>query len=136
MPTQEYPPKVRRPGKPSAIHERIIGALRDEFPNAERHQFGTRLRAAVEEWGNDEDPFHRRPDAFVIDVEQREVTVFEVEITGYLTQQRLREWAMLWMTLDGMEWDLHLIRVDRIGDRTKANLGAYYYSFLAEDAAA
>jgi hypothetical protein len=61
------------------------------------------------------------------------VTVYEVEITGALSEKRLREWASLWMDLDRMDWDLKLFRFDRVGTRVETLLEDHLYVFLAAD---
>lgn len=126
----------RRGGKPSRLHAGLVEVIREQYPAIETKAFGRALRAALGElW--DDDPFldgiaRRRPDAYLIDVATEEVTLFEIEITSYLSEDRLRGWMHLWFVLDSMSWDLTLYRVDRVGQVNRTDLTAHYYAWLME----
>lgn len=93
------------------------------FPNALRQIFkdNTPLDMVFEQGRNQTLGFV--PDAFKVDSENQEVTLFEVEDFHKLSIQKLSKIVDLWWILDDIGWNLQLIVVDRYAtDRKKINL--------------
>jgi hypothetical protein len=77
--------------------------------------------------------FSVRPDAHRFDVENQTVWIAEVNVTSHAGAEK---WAGLWFNLDGDEWMLRLLVVDRNGVRsepfgTDEMFGAFYAELAA-----
>jgi hypothetical protein len=56
-----------------------------------------------------------RPDAYKVDELGATVTVFEVEVTSAVTEEKLSKYEDLWWFLDEYHWRLKLVAIDRFG---------------------
>jgi hypothetical protein len=79
-------------------------------------------------------PPERRPDAFLIEPDRQpgRITVWEVEVDGPLSPQRLEEWAWAWGDCNASGfWELRLYVLNRLGEFHRVKLEHLYYGFVA-----
>jgi len=117
----------------------VVDLLRKEDPGIRKYGFPSVLRQIFKD-NTPLDMVFRQgrnqtlgfiPDAFKVDSENREVTLFEVEDFHKLSIRKLSIIVNLWWILDDIGWDLHLIVVDRYAtDRKKIDL--HEWSFLTD----
>lgn len=74
----------------------------------------------------------KKPDAFAVDVEAREVRIYEAEITSSVKDDKLRSYADLWFML-GRDWALRLIVIGPGGHLGDIDLMAAWYAFNHPD---
>src|SRR5947209_4091588 len=104
---------------PSAIHQIAIAKILRQFPTAKTRGLLKEIRKAM-------DPLDARefkgfgviPDAFIVDRERQCVTVIEVEGAHPLNDEKMELYCDLWWSIDGTDWDMRLITVDRWGTET------------------
>lgn len=114
------------------LHQRLTADVIRKFPSAQTRGFFKCLRAAI---GDDE--LERQtfvPDAFTIDADRREVTVFEVEVTCPISEKKLLDMGWLWFQLDADDWDLRLVTIDRRGTPSEFDMLLAYREVLEADA--
>jgi hypothetical protein len=82
---------------------------------------------------NAEIDVHFRPDAYVVDINNQAITVYEVEDTNALSVQKIRDLTHFWFVLDSYSWDFRVVVTDRYGlNQRELNMQAYYYYFLSK----
>lgn len=117
----------------------VVDLLRKEDPGISKHGFSSVLRQIFKDNTPLEMVFRQgrtqtlgfTPDAFKVDSENRQVTLFEVEDSHKLSIRKLSIIVNLWWILDDIGWDLHLIVVDRYAtDRKEIDL--HEWSFLMD----
>lgn len=98
-------------------HGNVISAILRQHPSAQTKRFGRALCKALAaddpEWEMPRPTII--PDAFMIDVAGKSVTTFEVEVTSWLGERQLANYAELWWALDDCEWHLEILTVDGSG---------------------
>lgn len=120
-------------GKPSELHQNLIGEILRDFPDASTADFHGALRRLREEIGADEQPDIERafrPDAYRFDREGECIEIYEVEITCELSDvkiDRLGAWWFDWDCEDCHDWLPVLITVDRYGHRNRVDLMHAYH---------
>jgi len=114
----------------------VIDLLKTEDAGMHKHGFPRMLRQILKHNTPLEVVFRRGinqtlgfiPDAFKIDRERQEITLYEVEDWHRLTIQKLWLLVNLWWVLDDIGWTLHLIIVDRYAvSRKELDLGKWSY---------
>lgn len=145
-------PRIKRS---ESLHERIIDRLVASIPGAQRYRFKQAVLDAV--WGQcgshetklaDESDSTStyvecercefsecfgdvpRPDAFVIDKENREVIAYEVEVTHQVSVDRALQYADLFWVIDEEYWLVRLVVVDRFENRSEVDVLATEWSAL------
>ena len=117
----------------------VVDLLRKEDPSISKYGFPNVLRQIFKDNTPLEMVFRQgrtqtlgfTPDAFKVDSENREVTLFEVEDSHKLSTRKLSIIVNLWWILDDIGWNLHLIVVDRYAtDRKEIDLQEW--SFLMD----
>jgi hypothetical protein len=118
-------------GKPGELHQRYIGEILAEFPDAATTGFPAAMRALREEV--DAEPCELdsciRPDAFRLDRDGEWIEIYEVEVYSMLSERKiteLGEWWFDWDSEDGSEWLPVLILIDRYGHRNRVDLRHAY----------
>ncbi len=138
-----------------SLHEQIIDRLIARVPGARRFKFKQCVLDAV--WGKcgshetkqaddgDEESTYEdcdrcffseqigdapRPDAFVIDTENREVIVYEVEVTHQVSTARALQYADLFWVIDEEYWLVRLIVVDRFEHEAEVDVVATEWAAL------
>jgi hypothetical protein len=119
---------------PSRLHEALVALIAGQSPAIKTNGWVAELRVALPIDGREIVIPRRMPDAFLIEPDDGRVTVWEVEVDGPLTGERLEEYSQLWAELDGVVcWELVLWTFDRHAIFRKVNLARLYYAFLAMD---
>ena len=105
----------------------MVAALRNEHPEI---QTGGKLIANLEgafpgvcddlRW------FRRIPDAYAIRVEEREVDIFEVEVTHPIPLSTVKDLAGLWFDLDSLDIEMACYVINRYGHINRLDLCAWY----------
>jgi len=104
-------------GAPGALHRRLVAEI-VESHGASTKGFPQALRAADQCLSRVVTTLKRViPDAFVVDIAMRTVTVFEVEVHNALDDERLFFYLKTKRMLECRGWSLILIRVDAYGER-------------------
>lgn len=112
-------------------HERIVNALVEKYPSAVKIGFRKALRPIFAECPVfDADDVKaalpsKRPDAFIVDEEEKRVVAFEVENTHRLSKADIARYITLWMYLADAEWDLIVVRVSHFGAEMWINMEEY-----------
>lgn len=135
VPTRRPPRAPCRPSDPPSLHERLIRGLLDGNPNVCRNGFWEAVSKLAAELGED-GPLDRArygflPDAYLIDRENCEIVLYEVEVTGRLTDCKLRNLGNFWAWWDGSgehDWLPRLILVDRFGNHNEIGLQERSYA--------
>jgi hypothetical protein len=113
-----------------------VDLLRKEDPGIRKRGFPRILRQIFKDNTPLEMVFRRYknqtlgfiPDAFKVDNEQQEITLYEVEDSHSLTIRKLSIIVNLWWVLDDIGWTLHLIVVDRYAvNRKELDLHKWSY---------
>lgn len=94
----------------TALHKQIVQELA-KGKELEFSGFSKALQAATKGTEIGEVYIERHkffPSAFRIDVEERTIWVYEVELTGPLTEYKLANLAEMWFCCDSWEWDFKL----------------------------
>lgn len=117
----------------------VVYLLRKEDPSIHKYGFPRELRKIFK----DNTPLNMvfrqgrtqtlgfTPDAFKVDSEGREITLYEVEDSHRLTIRKLSIIVNLWWVLDDIGWDLRLILLDRYAASRK-ELDLRKWSFLMD----
>lgn len=74
------------------------------------------------------------PDGYVINSKNKTVSVYEVEVGGKLSNEKLENYAHTWEWLDYYSWDFHLVLIDAYGNKTDWDLKNTYYRIKYPDA--
>lgn len=108
---------------PTRGHEDAIAEILKAFPGSARRGFMRSVRRAIPgaEWFA---PIGAIPDAYQIDHEARCVVIFEVEATHRVPDEKMAEYAGLWWGVDGLDWDLVLMKISARGVE-EIDLGDY-----------
>lgn len=96
---------------PTPIHEAAVTEILKAFPGSARTGFMKSVRRAIPgaEWFG---PIYAIPDAYLIEFQNKCVTIFEIEATHAVPKSKLDQYAGLWWGVDGLDWDLILIRIN------------------------
>ena len=105
----------------------VVDLLRMEDPTIRKRGFPHELREILKDNTPQEMVFRKGrrqtlqfiPDAFRVDSEEQEITLYEVEDSNFLTIRKLSIIVNLWWVLDDMGWNLRLVVVDRYGVNRK-----------------
>lgn len=108
-------------------NDSIVAALQATYPVICKGRFLEALMEAFPDYAIDASRFTRVPDAYAIRVDDREVDLFEVEVTHPLPVHTLRDIAKLWFELDGLSIRLSLYVVSRYGHINAVALQPWYY---------
>ena len=132
---------------PGLIHDIGVHAILRRHPELKTKQFKQALKKAViafgedremgeVRWGGVKDSIKFIPDAYSLDPKNRVVTVFEVENTNPLSDEKLGRLIQAWFVLDSISWDLLVMTCDRWGNETGlVPLMDGYYAQLTNRAA-
>lgn len=71
------------------------------------------------EWQEETRGLRVIPDAFKIDPQALKVTVYEVEVTSFVSREKMDAFVELFWIIDEYEWTLDLVRVDQWGNETQ-----------------
>lgn len=108
-------------------NDSIVAALQATYPSVCKGRFLDALMEAFPDYAIDASRFTRVPDAYAIRVGDREVDLFEVEVTHPLPVHTLRDIAKLWFELDALAIQLSLYVVSRYGHINAVDLRPWYY---------
>lgn len=117
------------------LHKVEIANVLADYPDAQTEGFPAAQRNLWLEMGGDEEEIPRsdfRPDAYLIDHVAKEVVLFEVEITSFMTERKCAQLGYYWFEWDAEDahdWLPVLITVDRHGARTRHDLCDFYYRY-------
>jgi len=117
----------------------VVDLLRKEDPSIRKRGFPRVLRQIFKDNTPLEMVFRQgrtqtlgfTPDAFKVDSERREITLYEVEDSHRLTIRKLSIIVNLWWVLDDIGWALRLIVVDRYAAKRK-ELDLHEWSYLMD----
>lgn len=134
-------PTKRGPREPSGgkltLHEIAIRELLESDPRICRNGFTRTVKGLVShEWDDDDPmPLDIRPDAYLIDADQKELTLFEVGDWRLATHDKERRLGWFWFWWDSYcpEWTVRCFAINRFGRLThEMDLGGFYLDSLAE----
>jgi hypothetical protein len=101
------------------------------IPNMQHKDFKKNCMKAIEP--DDSINIQFVPDGYVITEETKTVTVYEVENTNPLTEDKLDHIAYVFMTFDYYYWTLELKTIDRHGNVNDFDLTKQYYNLLGKE---
>jgi hypothetical protein len=109
-------------------NQQMVAALREEHPELRTGGKLIRdLEASFPEALDDLRWFTRIPDAYAIRQDDREVDVFEVEVTHPIPLSTVRDLTRLWFDLDSMSVKMTCYVVNRYGHINVLDLRSWYY---------
>lgn len=113
-------------------HKQLIGLICERFPGAQTKGFKAAYRQHEARLGVEEPSDHLVgfiPDAYRINAEQKAIEIFEVEVSSYLSQNKVALLGHLWFAWDSEDngWTPVLYLVDRYGTLRQINLEDAYY---------
>lgn len=117
-------------------HKGEIANLMADFPGARTEGFAAEQTALWLRIGGDLEEAPRatfRPDAYLIDEEAKELLLFEVEVTSFLSDTKCAALGYYWFEWDAddsHDWLPVLITVDRHGTRAQQSLSDFYYRYV------
>ncbi len=124
----------------SGFHNAALAIAISENPGAQTMKFGAAIRALdsaedgdteFKEIGTD---LGIRPDAYLINVEKRKITLIEVEDTSALTEKKMsRIVNQLWFYLDCENWWLEILIYDRYGVKTHVIGESYFIAWIGAE---
>ena len=110
-----------------ALLDRIVekhALTRDRFMPAVRAALLTSDGVTAAEWREWFDASHWIvvPDAFKIDQATKTFTVYEVEITSFVNEEKLDKLAHLYWSVNEWHWDVRLVRVDSLASEVEIGM--------------
>ncbi len=121
------------------VHEVAIRTLQNRIPDLKIGRFGAEVRAALKRDPDDIPCIeeyasltrHIRPDAYRIDETECAVYAYEIEDASKLLMHKMLWLGLLWLSLEGDGWDLHVYVLDRYGlQQREVPLGDFYFAAL------
>jgi len=113
-------------------HKKKIEELKKNNPNIRTHLCRQAIRKAViMRWSNEVktalEVFRFVPDAFEIDQEESIITIYEVEISHPISNNKMHTYWQLLHFIENEDWTLKLIRVDRFGNHTEIDIVRWWH---------
>ena len=113
-------------------HKKHVDKLKESNPNIRTHLCKQAIRKAVIlRWSNFVkealEAFRFVPDAYEIDQEEFIITIYEVEISNPISDDKMHTYWQLLHFIEDEDWSLKLIRVDRFGNHTEINIERWWH---------
>lgn len=135
MPTKRPPRAPCRPDDPPSLHERLIRDLLASDERICRNGFWRAVAALATELDEEitatRQHFGFLPDAYVLDRQECEIVIYEVEVRGTLSPDKLTLLGRFWDWWDASgehDWLPRLILVNRFGHQNEIELREYAYA--------
>lgn len=107
-------------------NQQLVWALLHQYPEVKAGGFVPALETAFPELFDDMRWFRRVPDGYTIRPEEREVDLFEIEVTHAIPRSTLLDLGKLRLELDNLDIRLDCCIVNRYGHINQLDLGFWY----------
>lgn len=111
-------------------NQQLVYALQLQYPEVRTTGLVPALKAAFPEVYDDLDTFKRYPDGYVIRQSEREVDIFEVEVTHAIPLSTMRDIFVLRGVLDSLDIEMRCYVVNRYGHINELDLSSWYFEVM------